>query len=148
MASAGPLTLNLRQRLFSNGSNRGNIIGPIAWPTEAQQWTQHRDLKKKALGKNGAHSYQDISWRMSPGSILRTGVKEVRHVFRPVSFVSKSAADRPSASSSICPHTRSDPALSGYVRGIILVGGPSPLSEEAGPSTKVKDAPEARKTSG
>ena len=47
------LQLHGKKRLHSSGTNRGNIIGPLTWPSDTTAWKLTKDTKKKLLGKNG-----------------------------------------------------------------------------------------------
>ena len=48
------LKLNEHERLHvPNATNRGNMLGPLSRPTEADQWCEKRSKKKLILGKNG-----------------------------------------------------------------------------------------------
>lgn len=47
------LSLNEHKRLHSGGTNRGNVVGPLAWPSFEQSWRHTKETKKTIFGKNG-----------------------------------------------------------------------------------------------
>ena len=45
------LNLNEKKRLYNKGSNRGNIIGPLAWPSESSLWKKTKAEKNALFGE-------------------------------------------------------------------------------------------------